>query len=207
MQSRHFFADSARWGPSIVSFQAGNLRMLWLPQLENCSLGASGCSLAATRVDIPSFFGLPHAPFAHPAHTKKRIRKPPRTCQARNPDSGRGGDEGSAPCWHSPRAEIGDLRRPQGARAPSLKTILRARGGGEKVVWACGSHGGTKTPRRCPPDPPKSQHPRPPHRATAHPAPKCMVTRRRGRAHLDAPRFTLALRSRLQGCRPPSDRH
>ena len=72
--------------------------MLWLPRLQTSSLGASDGILAATRVDISSFFGLPRAPFfAHPAHTKKRMRKPPITCQARNPDSGGGGDEGSAP--------------------------------------------------------------------------------------------------------------
>ena len=143
MQSRHFFRDSTGWGPSIESFQARNLRMLWLPPLENCSLGASGCSLAATRVDQSSFFGLPHAPFAHPAHTKKRIRKPPRTCQARNPDSGRGGDEGSAPCWHSPRAHIRAPRWPASAREPPQKTILRGRGRGKKGcrrLWVAQRH-------------------------------------------------------------------
>ena len=121
MQRAQHLRESAHGGhPQTITaaWEAKNLRMLWLPRLETGSLGASDGILAATRVDSSSFSGLPCAPFAHPAHTKKRIRKPPRTCQARNPDSGRGGDEISAPCWHSPLAKIRDLRRPQRTRAP-----------------------------------------------------------------------------------------
>ena len=92
---------------------------MWLPWLEKSSLGASGGSLTATRVDQLSFSGLTYAPFAHPHTTKKCMRESPRTCQARFPDSDWGGDEGSARCWPSPRATIRDLRRPQSARAPS----------------------------------------------------------------------------------------
>ena len=93
MQRAQHLRESAHGGhPQTITaaWEAKNLRMLWLPRLETGSLGASDGILAATRVDSSSFSGLPCAPFAHPAHTKKRMRKPPITCQARVPDSSRG---------------------------------------------------------------------------------------------------------------------
>ena len=58
--------------------------------------------LAATRVDISSFSGLPHAPFAHPHTPKSAAVNRPEPAKHAYPDSGRGWDEISAPCWHSP---------------------------------------------------------------------------------------------------------
>ena len=112
IQSRHFFADSAQWGPSIVNFQAGNLRFLWLPWLEKSSLGASGGSLTVPRASTSRLFLACPARLLRISHTtKKCMHESPRTCQARVPDSDWGGDERYARCRPSPSAKIRDLRR------------------------------------------------------------------------------------------------
>ena len=141
---------------------------------ESSFLKGSDGALASPRVDNPLPPGFPRAPLAMIRTSKRHDCERPQTCQARAPNSERSGDKNSAGCWLSPRAQKRAPRRPRSARAPSRKSILRARGGEGKGVWACGSRGGTKEPPRCQPTRRYGRYSQPPSGAkrTAPPFPR-----------------------------------
>ena len=113
--------------------------------------GASAGPPTPSSVDQSAFFCCTLAPFAAFLNRIKSSSEPSRACQTAYLDSGKGGDGRYARCWLSPSANIRALRSQQGARAPSRKSILRARGGEGKGVWACGSRGGTEELAICQP--------------------------------------------------------